>query len=317
MRLGIVIPVLNQFDLSRTAIDFAVNYLDKPADVIVLDNGSDEAFEYKTKVTPTQVNEDGVNEPTEVKVIRLEKNIGVYPTFWEVLKHTDADVLAFFHSDLILGEKGWDTRVLAEFEKNPKLGLIGFIGSNEIDSSGGRGAGTTSNFQGNKMVRHLEDGTTKEWSGSPAEAHGQRNAGYTNAAVVDGCAMIFRREVLEQIEQRMDWPVHHHYDRLLSCEIQELGFEVGVLGIGCDHISGQTANQEDSYSRMAEQWANNNLGVTTYQDWVDKNLDWFHNVSNPSREKIPHNWDSVIYMESEKRFLAEYREQKKFIPIKL
>jgi GT2 family glycosyltransferase len=308
MKLAVIVPVLNQFDISRTTLDFAINYLDKPADVIVLDNASDEPFTYKKDVAETRINTEGTyEEVSNIQIVRLDHNIGVYPTFWEALKHTDADVLAFFHSDLILTEKGWDTRVLAEFEKNPKLGLLGFIGSDEIDASGGRGLGTTSNFQGAMTARNLANGGRKAWHGSPAEAHGKRNSGYTKAAVVDGCAMIFRREVLEQIEQRPDFPLHHFYDRLLSCEVQEKGYEVGVLGIGCDHISGQTVNQENAYHKAAREWAVNHETPFVY------NLDIISRDNTPTEADV--NWDATVYKEAERQWLNEYRDIKHFIPI--
>jgi hypothetical protein len=105
--------------------------------------------------------------------------------------------------------------------------------------------------------------------------------------------MVFRRDVLEKITQRIEFPPHHMYDRLLSCEVQELGYKVGVLGIACDHISGQTANQESSYDTMAREWAEPR-GLTL--------------------EPTAQNWDSVVYLEAERQFLSEYRDSKRFIP---
>lgn len=295
MKLAIVIPILNQFDLAATSLDYATALLGSPADVIAIDNASDSEFKYEKKITETHEQESGVYEASTIKVIRLEKNIGVYPIFWEALKHTDADIIALFHSDVILSEKNWDQRVLQAFEENPKLGLLGFIGSDEIDSSGGRGLGTISNFQGNRTERHKADGSVKSWTGSPAEAHGRRNAGLTPAAVVDGCVMIFRRQVLERIPQRPDFPLHHFYDRLLSCEVREIGDEVAVLGIAFDHISGQTVNQETAYDTAAREWAEAH-GLTM--------------------EGV-HNWDSVLYREAEKQWLREYKNIKQLVPCKI
>jgi glycosyltransferase involved in cell wall biosynthesis len=285
MKLSIVFPVLNQNELADAAIESALHKMSGKVDyeLIVLDNASDKPVEDFYKDVPH-------------KIIRLEKNIGVYPTFWEALKHTDADILAFLHSDLIIDEQDWDERILAAFNVHPKLGLLGFIGSNEIDPSGGRGLGTTSNFQGVKTIYRDKAGNQKEWTGSTAEVHGKRSHGYSKACVVDGCSMVFRRSVLEQIKQRLDFPPHHFYDRLLSCEVRELGYEVGVLGVGCDHISGQTVNQEEAYQ------------IVFAREWAEK-----HNL-RPSEGA---NWDSVIYKEAERQWLLEYRDKKHFIPCKV
>lgn len=285
MKLAVIIPVLNQHDLARTTLDFAVANLEKldSAHIVVLNNGSDERFEYYNPNFPKLL---------EGTVVELEKNIGVYPIFWEALKHTNADILAFIHSDLIIAEKGYEQRIIKAFEDNPKLGMLGFIGSDEIDSAGGRGLGTTSNFQGNKTERHLANEQVIAWEGSRAEVHGKRFDGLTSAAVVDGCAMVFRREVLEKIHQRLNFPLHHFYDRLLSSEVREAGYDVAVLGIACDHISGQTVSHEGAYDDAAREWCEAH-GLTM---------------------EGAHNWDSVVYREAERQWLAEYRDIKHLVP---
>lgn len=319
MKLSIVFPVMNQFPLAQTAIEFAIKNLSAQEDVevIILDNGSDTPFlpygEREVKIpvrgdfelTPQQ--EDQLPNWTPISVlvrtIRLDKNIGVYPTFWEALKHTTGDVIAFLHSDTIISEKGWDYKMINVFKSFPSIGLVGFIGSNEIDASGGRGLGTTSNFQG---LGYSHGGMTPVdfnnpaenflfWRGSPAEVHGRRNGGFTMAAVVDGCAMVFRREVLEKVKQRDNFPPHHFYDRLLSCETREAGYAMGVIGIEFDHISGQTVNQEPAYGVMAQKWAE------------------VHGLSMNGF----HNWDTVLYKEAERLWLSEYRDQKHLVPCKV
>ena len=287
MKLAVVVSVLNQHELATTCIDFVQAYSSQDTDIVIIDNASDPVFDY---------NITNLKDNRNIKIIRQEKNIGVYPIFWEALKYTDADVIAYFHSDLMFCEKGWDERVLACFEMYEKLGLIGFVGSDEIDANGGRGLGTTSNFKGYKHMHQDAKGNKKEWIGSEGKLHGAVNQGFTKAAVVDGCAMIFRRKVLEQIKPRGNFPPHHFYDRVLSCEVQEAGYEVGVLGIGCDHISGQSVNGSLAYEQMAEIWAGQ------------------HGVRRGFGDT---NWDIVLYREAERQFMEEYRDQKKFIPRKV
>ncbi len=161
MKLAIIFPVLNQFELTQVAINQAINNLSGKNDVelLVIDNGSDGYF------NPTVTN---TFKKENLKFIESAQNIGVYPIFWEALKHTNADILAFFHTDLIVSEKGWDDRVIKLFEEKNNLGLVGFIGSNQIDSAGGRGLGTTSNFLGDIYVRDvIQDGDVmRTWNGS-------------------------------------------------------------------------------------------------------------------------------------------------------
>lgn len=312
MKLSVIFSVFNQQDLAYGTIRTAIQNLsgDIETEIIVLDNGSKEPvgdYGEKGRVVPiieaTKFENFAANladMPPEtktcfLKAYRKEKNVGVYPTFWWGLEVATGDILAFPHSDLFIWEKGWDKRVVNEFEANKNLGLIGFIGSNEIDGSGGRGMGTTSNFQGMTYFSGVAAENPRTWIGSPAEPHGARNPGLTKAAVVDGCMMIFPRAVLASIAQRENFPPHHFYDRLLSCEVREKGYEMAVLGIGCDHISGQTVNQEPGYDDMAREWCE------------------AHGLAKGEA----HNWDTVIYREAERQWLEEYRDQKHLVPIKV
>ncbi len=283
MKLSVVFPVFNQHELATAAIDVAIHNLSREHEVefVILDNGSNEPFDYQIVLDPIYP-----KLFLSYKLVRSEKNIGVYPTFWLGLKEATGDVLAFLHSDVMVAERGWDKRVIEAFKADPKLGLVGFIGSNEIDGSGGRGLGTASNFMG---------GTYGRWTGSSAEVHGRRLTGMEPAAVVDGCVMVFRRICLETIPERKDFPPHHFYDRLLSCEVREKGWTMATLGVGFDHISGQTVNQEQGYSTMAEEWC----------------------VARGLKMEPYHNWDTVVYKEAESRWLGEYRDSKHLVPCKV
>ena len=308
-KLSIVYPVHNQFPLSKLAIETTIKNLSGRCDVevIILDNASRTPFTVFEGISrtpyriPIATHNNALVEPklgdsteqkyAEVITVHYSKNMGVYPTFWAGLKHSTGDVVAYFHSDLIVFEPNWDLRVMDRFARDDKLGMIGFIGSNEIDECGGRGLGTCSNFQG---VAYPSENGDSMWLGSPAEAHGMRLTGFQDAAVVDGCSMIFRRSVLEEIPRRKDFPPHHFYDRLLSCEVRERGSRMGVLGVKCDHISGQTVNQESSYQVMA-------------REWLEEHKVWYE----AGKE------DSAIYNAAEQMWLKEYRAIKKLVPCRV
>jgi len=279
MQFSIIIPILNQFDVAKQSIDFLLNSRvnEDDYDIWVIDNGSDDTFTYP-----------GVN------TIKLHEPIGSYRVFFEALKYIQSDIFAVFHSDFFVYEKNWKERVELEFLRDPSLGMIGFIGSNEIDSSGGRGLGTMSNFQGRTTERH--DVKEFKWSGSEAKIHGKVINDFHYAAVVDGCSMILRRKAIEDIGIRENMPLHHFYDRLISTQLLEKGWKIGVLGIECDHISGMTANQENKYQDASKKW------------FYDRHL---------SPGGIGTNWDNKTYQLAEKIWLDEYKFQKHFIPLKV
>ena len=301
MKLSVVIPVLNQMDMSTSVykqIRDKTRIEDDDVEFIIVDNGS----------LPVLDESDFLG----AKIIRFDKSIGVYPVFAEGFKHATGDVVAFFHSDLVIWEDGWNLRVMEAFKVNENLGMIGFIGSKEIDSSGGRGAGTTSNFMGRtllsskkniKAFAEISEVIThtdyQMWIGSHAAIHGKVNNGLSKAAVVDGCSMIIHRDAWEDIGVRADFPPHHFYDRLISTQLLEKGWEINVLGIACDHFSGQTVSKEDSYNQMAQKWSE-----------LHKPPIVFHEKS------VAPNWDATIYQEAERRWLKEYRD-KGMVPIRI
>lgn len=286
MKLSIVVTVLGQHEMASFAIKRMMDACNDPAtEVVVIDNGGDFYINYK-----------------RVRVVRPSKNIGVYPAFDLGFKETTGDVVAFFHSDVMINEQGFDFRTLAEFCRHD-LGLVGYVGSTEIDYNGGRGGGTCSNFQGAeyKSVAQSDNGVQElVWRGSPAEAHGRRETGFVNAAVVDGCAMIIRRSAWDAIGYRADFVPHHFYDRLISTQMLEAGFKVAVLGILFDHLGGQTVSRESRYSDVA-------------REYCEK-----HKVE-PVRDQgsgTP-NWDATIYLKGETDWLREYRDNKHLVPIRV
>ncbi len=301
MKLSVVIPVLNQHQMFRSVYQqlFSTSEKDvttskgivKACDIefVIIDNGS----------TVPLVDEDAPG----ATIVRNYKSIGVYPTFKQGMDNTTGDIVAFFHSDLIVWEKDWQDRVINAFNNIPDLGLVGFVGSDEMDSNSGRGGGTTSNFMGNTMI--TGEG---RWSGSPASAHGRTSSSLSPAAVVDGCAMIIKRSAWNKIGFRENFPPHHFYDRLISAQMLEAGFKVGVLGIACDHISGQTVNQESDYHKMAYDWLKSHQPIRA--------LDRGQVVDRTYGEFEGRNYDEDIYGAAEHMFLLEYRDIKHLVPYK-
>ncbi len=279
-KLSVVIPVFNQIDLAKTCYQeiMANNInLENETEFIILDNGSDSPIQEQ--------------DFPGAKIVRNEKNIGVYPTFKQGMEVAQGDIVAFFHSDIVVWEKGWNNRVIDVFSMDDSIGLVGFIGSNEIDYNGGRGSGTASNFQGREISNGL-----KTWAGSSWDKHGRHLMGYMKGAVVDGCVMIISKEAWSKIKYRENFPPHHFYDRLISTQILENLFSVGILGIEFDHISGQTVNQEKGYQIMAYDWLDSK-GLTD-NDFQDN-----------------YNYDQDIYLLAEEEWLTEYRDKKHIVPL--
>lgn len=262
--LAVVVYSTDNLPYTELAVDHLFETIDNDTDVVVVDNGSNHPFP-----TIGDLN------------IRYRTNIGGNAVFHRWMRDDwfagdEPDLIAFLHCDLMVHEEGWDQRVKDQFEMDPLLALVGFVGSNEIDELGGRGAGTMLNYAG----EHFEG----IGQASPAEAHGRRMTGFEPAAVLDHCSMIFRREMLKQLTpQENNYAPEHFYDRILSCEVLEKGWHLGVLGISVDHFSGGIGPGNAEADALRKRWLQ------------DERIPF-----DPERS------DLATYVESERRFKARF-----------
>lgn len=273
--MAAIVYSTNNEPLTQMAVDFLrLTSCKQCTDIVVVDNGTPEPFKEMGDLD-----------------IRYEHNIGGNAVFhrWQYddwFEGDPPDYLAFLHCDMMIHEVGWDKRIMAAFEKDPLLSLIGFVGSNEVDEYGGRGGGTILNYAGRT---YKDIGTA-----SKAEEHGRRVTGMEPVAVLDHCAMIFRRTALERLtEQEDNFAPFHFYDKIMCLEVLEQGGRVAVMGISCDHFSGGTgpgAVQADELMRT----------------WLDENGVYY----DPQRP------DVAIYVESEKRFKNRFFANH-FAPLKV
>lgn len=177
----------------------------------------------------------------EVISFRNEVNQGYYLPLLSVAAFaTEADIVGLIHNDLYITEPAWDDRLRHSFIRNPRTGLIGLLGSNEVDHLGGRGGGTMGNFKGDV--------------GQKMENTGERLYDYRPALVLDSLAMFFRKPVIQYLNIDEHVAPCHFYDKIWSLRTMQASYDVGVLGIECEHIGGQTAVGNADYRTHALAW---------------------------------------------------------------
>ena len=149
----------------------------------------------------------------------------------QAYEESTADVIGYLHSDLLIHEDGWDTRVLREFEW-PTVAVVGFVGGTRL--------GHDDIYRVPYDFRQLARGDV--WSNlTDAEAHGQRDAGSRPVAVLDSCAIFVRREFLKRIG---GWPLgklpntSHCTDLWICATAHRLGRQVRMVGVSATHASG-------------------------------------------------------------------------------
>lgn len=146
-------------------------------------------------------------------------------------KFSEADIQAYLHSDLFIHEHGWDQRVLAEFD-DPQVGVVGFVGAKRL--------GYEHIYK--VLYDHTQLARADVFSNlTDAEVHGRRETGSQPAAVLDSCALMVRRSLLDRCG---GWPVRsypnnpHCTDLWLCLMARRHGQSVRMVGVGCTHRSG-------------------------------------------------------------------------------
>lgn len=222
------------------------------------------------------------------QVVEYEKNTGYYYPLIDLYeRYPDADLIGLIHNDMVIYEPGFDERMKKAFADDPQLGLVGLCGSNEIDQNGGRGAGTMLWFRGGEVK--IGDRVIK----GQDQSAGRRIFDLEPAVCLDSLFMMFRRDAIPALmNQRDPWQditLAHFYDRIWPIRTIEAGYRVGVLGVDCDHLGGMTTTANERYRDDCIKWLE------------DRNIPY----DNPETE---------MYLVAERRFLSEYREEKRFLP---
>jgi glycosyltransferase involved in cell wall biosynthesis len=214
--ISVVIPVHNQFDITRECVHQLLDLAERkmPIEVIVVDNASDEVFKHP-----------------QVKVLRQDTNIGYFPAVLKGIEAAENNIVACIHSDVIIWEPGYDTRIAKAFDEDDLLGIAGFFGGRGVAPNGGR-----CHPEGNMLARKY---------GTPQNQHGFWQRGIHSAVVFDSLAMIFNREHLNTLVID-DIPPHHWCDRLITLRMVQAGFHAATLGIGFDHGGGFTSGNSIS-----------------------------------------------------------------------
>ena len=277
--------MLGQHDMTQFCLNKVVQHHKEDVEIIIIDNGCD--------FTPETPQISG--GPFTLKTVYPPQgNLGVYPVYKFGMEQATGDIVLFMHNDLIINEDAFDVYVKYLFATKKDLGLLGFLGSDEVAKNGGKGYGTTSNYEA-KTYTYKD----KVWVGTDAKIYGSRYDGYTNAMILDGLAMAFRREAWNKIGFREDFPPNHYHDRLVPLQIKEAGYKVGVLGIACDHMDGQTRRGEKKYASIV-------------QGWCEK-----YNVPPYVDENGKASFEYAIHMAAQSKLLKEWRDEKHVIPGKV
>jgi len=278
--LSIVNTVMGQHDLTKFCINKIIENQIGEIELVIMDGKGD--FEIK----------DGDLKNDKVVNIKIIRDKESYPAFKFWMEQTTGDIMLFMHNDVIISDHGFDSTLRYVFYKYPKIGVVGFLGSDEIDEKGSRLWGATSNWLGNTY-----EFNGKTWKGFGASnVSRQQWDGLSASVVIDGCAMAMRRSGWIPLKEKLMPVPYYDYDRIVCLRYQEMGWRVATLGLAMDHISNMTGANELKWHENVKNFGQN-MKIETISDTTGKT-----------------NWDLSLHAASKRLFLKEWRDEKKMIP---
>jgi len=273
----IVVPVLNQHETTARVMDSWFALAKNRLSVLFIDNGSDEPLADQSFIKDWSTLHD-------IKIVRNEQNIGVYPTFQQGYDLTDRSPFVFYsHNDVEMLEYGWDEKmnhILKELiEYGDKPGVCGMFGA--------LGIGTPDLYV---KPYHFTQLMRRDCITVPGMYDGQSAILLENDArqiiVLDGFSLIVRRQMVRDVMygkfDHARFPVHHMYDIDICVESHLGQFKNYVIDVDCKHHGGVTSTRE----KWAEKMGTTDLKIhrdahrVFYEKWRGRGLPLYIGVSH-------------------------------------
>jgi GT2 family glycosyltransferase len=184
-------------------------------------------------------------------------NREILDAYQTIYQNTNDPVIGYIHDDVYIYEKGWDQRVLGEFN-DPKVGLVGF--------GGALGHGTPNLYT---VPYHLPNLARQHFMSNmrSAEMHGMRFPSKRDVAVLDGFALFVRRPILDTVGGWDMKATYFMYAEWLCCEVRRQGYRIRLVGVDCEHLGGRssTAGLKDDYQEAHRYFYERNRDVMPYR----------------------------------------------------
>lgn len=279
MKFSVVIPVLNQHDATKKYVQSWLDTAKNSFQLLFIDNASNEPLAEQSFIREWAAEYD-------IKVLRNDKNVGVYPTFQQGYELTDSDFIFYSHNDVEMREYGWDVKlvdILERLDSQVKVGVCGMYGAKGIGVPGiYKKPYHFSQLRRWNCVTVESMAITADGNISQSDkalfidCERDINFDYERVAVLDGFSLIVSRKmVAEAMNGKFDYetyPVHHMYDHDICIASHYGGFHNYVININCKHHGGHTSTKE----KWAEDMGTTDLAIhrkaheVFYKKWHGK-----------------------------------------------
>jgi hypothetical protein len=178
---------------------------------------------------------------------------GICEVYNKAMFKAQYDILCFMHEDVLIKTNNWGPTLLALFEQDPKLGLVGIAGSSykPITPSGVGGLGVATHYCNIIQSFKYKKGRSKHVYSNP----GKQN--YAEVVCVDGVFMTTTKKVAEEFMfDEITLKKFHGYDIDFSLSVSQKYKVAVTFDILLDHFSEGQYNNDwmEENLKLHEKW---------------------------------------------------------------
>ena len=196
--------------------------------------------------------------PKNIEIIPFE-NKGTHSlteAYNILLEKSSNDIVVLCHDDIYFDKKGWGSKIVKHFSRNPEYGILGVAGSTNLPSSA-KWWEDKSKMRG--IVNHEHEG--KKWESKYSNSSGNK---LDEVVITDG---LFIALIKSRLKNNFNEEVKgfHFYDVSFTFENHLSGVKVGIMyDVRITHRSIGQTNQE---------WENNRISIAKrYSEFLPKKI---------------------------------------------
>ncbi len=119
--ISLLILATNKAEYTKRGLDSLFSTALRPFQVVLVDNGSADG----TAEVFANFAERAKSENIDVQILRLEKNLGAIVGRNRGMELMDGKYWVFLDNDVAVRSRNWLTRLRAELDDNPRVGIVG------------------------------------------------------------------------------------------------------------------------------------------------------------------------------------------------
>ncbi|MDO5456201.1 MAG: glycosyltransferase [Eubacteriales bacterium] len=182
--ISIIIPSKDNPEMLARCVHSIEQHATVPHEIIIVDNGSNEANRAKVQTLVDEINEEG-----RCVYIYKESEFNM-PAFYNLgAQYANGEMLLFIHDDIVVQKKGW----LSHLSEKAKLPYVGAVGMKLLYPS--------SNIIQHAGINSVKDGIVYklQYCRNDESYYFDFNKGVRNMLAMSGACMMVRKELFHEV----------------------------------------------------------------------------------------------------------------------